>query len=334
MQLYMLKLDAKDKKILYYLDINSRQSFSQIGKKVGLHRNNIIKRVNKLKEEEVIFKYFTHFDPTKLGYSIVRFYFVLQYTTPNIKKQIIEEFADNKYSMTVNSCEGNIDLSVYFIIKNIYNFQKIWDKIFSKYRNYFSKTYFSFWCNVYYYNYTFLVDDKTHNRIDVNNFMRFGGGSVTDIDDLDMKLLRIIFSNARLPTLEIAEKLGVTTATINSRMRTLEKKGVINGYSVWIDFSKLDYNLYKLDIYLKDCNLKNKINEYILYNPHVRGYYISLGDSADLEYEIILRDVNQLHELMEKVMIKFPDSIKNYTYFHSLKMHKLSAYDLFPDKII
>ena len=66
MQLYMFKLDTKDKKILYYLAMNSRQSFSKIGKKVGLHRNNVIKRVDKLKEEEVIFKYFTHFDPTKL----------------------------------------------------------------------------------------------------------------------------------------------------------------------------------------------------------------------------------------------------------------------------
>jgi DNA-binding Lrp family transcriptional regulator len=34
----MIKIDAKDRKILYELDINSRQSFSKIGKKVGLHR--------------------------------------------------------------------------------------------------------------------------------------------------------------------------------------------------------------------------------------------------------------------------------------------------------
>jgi DNA-binding Lrp family transcriptional regulator len=327
----MFELDYKDKKILYYLSINSRQSFSKIGKKVGLHRNNVIKRVNKLKKKGVIFKYFTHFDPTKLGYNIVRFYFVFQYITPNIKRQIIKEFVDNKYTFSVNSCEGNINLSIYFLIKNIYNFQKLWDKIYNKYRDYFSKTYFSFWCNAYYYNYTFLIDDKTQNRMDINNVMRFGGGTTTDIDDLDMKLLRIIFSNARLPTLTIAKKLEVTTATINNRMRILEKKGVINGYCIWINFSELDYNLYKLDIYLKDSNLKKKINDYIVDNPHIRSHYISLGYSADLEYEIILKNVNQLHEFMERVMIKFPNIIKNYTYFHSLKNHKLSAYDLFPD---
>jgi DNA-binding Lrp family transcriptional regulator len=329
----MFKLDAKDKKILYYLAINSRQSLSKIGKKVGLHRNNVIKRVNKLNEEGIIFKYFTHFDPIKLGYNIIRFYFVLQYATPIIKRQIIEEFVNNKYSFTINSCEGNIEISVYFIIKNIYDFHKTWDKIYSKYRNYFSKTYFAFWCNLYIYNYTFFIDDKNGTRADINQVMKFGGGPVTDIDSLDMKILKIIFSNARLPTIKIAEKLNVTTATINSRMRNLEKKGVINGYTIWINFPKLDYNLYKLDIYLKNCNLKNKINNYIINNPHVRSHYISVGDTSDLEYEIILKNVNQLHEFMDKVIIKFPDSIKNYTYFNSLKMHKMSAYDLFPNII-
>jgi DNA-binding Lrp family transcriptional regulator len=145
-----------------------------------------------------------------------------------------------------------------------------------------------------------------------------------------MKLLRVIFSDARLPTIKIAEKLGVTTATVKNRMRALEKKGVINGYSIWINFPKLDYNLYKLDIYLKDCDLKNKINQHIINNPHIRSHYISLGDTSDLEYEIILKNVNQLHEFMESIMTKFPDSIKNYTYFNSLKMHKMSGYDLFP----
>ena len=330
MQLYMSNLDIKDMKILYYLDTNSRQSYSSIAKKVGLHRNNIIKRVQKLIDEEVIFKFFTHFDPTKLGYSILRFYFVLQYATPNIKKQIIDELVKNKYSMTVNTCEGNIDLSAYFIVKNIYDFQKIWDKFFSKYRNYFLKTYFSFWCNLYMYNYTFLIDNKTVNRSDINDYMKFGGGHEVYIDDLDLKILRIIFSNARIPTTELAKKLEVTTTTINNRMRNLEKKKVINGYGLWINFSKLEYNLFKLDIYLKDGSQKNKMNKYIINNPHTRSHYVSIGDAADLEYEIILKNVNQLHEIMEKVMLKFPDSIKNYTYFNSLKMHKLSAFDLFP----
>ena len=48
----MEKLDLKDRKILYELDLNCRQSNAQIGKKVGLSRKeayNAIKQILKKK---------------------------------------------------------------------------------------------------------------------------------------------------------------------------------------------------------------------------------------------------------------------------------------------
>ena len=324
MQYIMTDLDIKDKKILYHLDLNSRQSFSSIGKKVGLHRNHVLRRVNKLIEQGVIWRFTTYIDPTKLGFLMYRFYFVFQYATPSIRKKMVEELVNNKYSMFVNSCEGQIDLSVYFCIhhQNVYHFQRIWEGFYSKYRNYFSKAYFSIWCYLYTYPYTFLVQNNHEKRSDAQNIMIIGGGQNVVIDELDVQMLKRIFGDARLPTVELAQNLKVTSATITARLKKLERFGIIKGYSIYLDFNKLDYNLYKLDIYLQDYKLRNKINNYIITNPAVRNRYISLGDSADLEYELNLKNVSFLHEFMEDVMMQFPDSIKNYTYFNSLKRHK------------
>ena len=55
----MEKLDLKDRKILYHLDIDSRQSFSSIGRKVGLHKDVVANRVNKLVEKGIIRNFFT-----------------------------------------------------------------------------------------------------------------------------------------------------------------------------------------------------------------------------------------------------------------------------------
>jgi DNA-binding Lrp family transcriptional regulator len=43
----MEKLDLKDRKILYHLDLDSRQSFRSLGKKVGLSKDIITSRVKK-----------------------------------------------------------------------------------------------------------------------------------------------------------------------------------------------------------------------------------------------------------------------------------------------
>jgi DNA-binding Lrp family transcriptional regulator len=43
----MQNLDLKDKKILYELDFNARQSNASIGKKVGLSKDIVNRRVKK-----------------------------------------------------------------------------------------------------------------------------------------------------------------------------------------------------------------------------------------------------------------------------------------------
>jgi DNA-binding Lrp family transcriptional regulator len=55
----MISLDKKDKKILYELDYNSRQSFSSIAKKVKLKKETCIYRINKLISEKVITQFST-----------------------------------------------------------------------------------------------------------------------------------------------------------------------------------------------------------------------------------------------------------------------------------
>src|SRR4030042_5210005 len=104
----MEELDLKDRKILYQLDLNSRQSFSQIGKKVGIHKDVVARRVKKLMENGII-KCITCTNDYKLGFFYLRFCFTYQYVTPEIKKKIIKYFVENKNAVTVIESEGPYD---------------------------------------------------------------------------------------------------------------------------------------------------------------------------------------------------------------------------------
>jgi len=48
----------------------------------------------------------------------------------------------------------------------------------------------------------------------------------------DTKLLALLRENARLPTTEIARRMGLSRTTIQSRIERLERSGVITGYAV------------------------------------------------------------------------------------------------------
>jgi DNA-binding Lrp family transcriptional regulator len=317
-----MNIDKKDRKILYILDRNARQSYSLIGKKVGLHRSNVINRTEKLKKMGVIFNFPTYVDLSKLGYNINRFYFILQYLTPEIKNNIIKDFVQSKYSLFVATAEGQIDLSVYFAIKNVYDFYREWSSFYSKYRNYFSKIFFSQWCFEYEYPYSFLLYDNPKDRSDIDNVRTYGGGPIIKIDELDLKILQILTADSRTPTSEIAQILKCTTNTVSKRIRNLQKTGVIKGFHIDLHFTKLDYKMIRVDINLKDYNEMNKINKYIITNQFVRCRYISIGDTADLEYEIYFKNINELNSMMEDLIRKFPDKIRNYSYHRSLERYK------------
>ena len=50
----MLKLDKKDKKLLYYLSKNARMSNTQLSNKIGLSKNSVKYRVERLLKEGII----------------------------------------------------------------------------------------------------------------------------------------------------------------------------------------------------------------------------------------------------------------------------------------
>ena len=69
-----LKIDMKDRKILYQLDINARQSISEIAKKVRLNKNTVKYRIERLEREGLILNYYTIIDNSRLGYFSFRVY--------------------------------------------------------------------------------------------------------------------------------------------------------------------------------------------------------------------------------------------------------------------
>jgi DNA-binding Lrp family transcriptional regulator len=63
------------------------------------------------------------------------------------------------------------------------------------------------------------------------------------MDKIDEKILKNLTVDARLSARQLALKLGMSTVTILSRIRKLEKAKIIKGYTALIDHEKLGYDL-------------------------------------------------------------------------------------------
>ena len=64
-----------------------------------------------------------------------------------------------------------------------------------------------------------------------------------NLDETDEKILKNLMMDARLSARQLALKLGMSTVTILSRIKKLEKEKIIKGYTTLINHEKLGYTL-------------------------------------------------------------------------------------------
>lgn len=60
-----------------------------------------------------------------------------------------------------------------------------------------------------------------------------------ELDDLDIRILRLLSTDARLSLREVARRLGSTAPTVSARLARLEERGVIAGHSVVVAPNRL-----------------------------------------------------------------------------------------------
>lgn len=63
------------------------------------------------------------------------------------------------------------------------------------------------------------------------------------LDETDVKILEALMLDARLSSRQVAKRCGVSIGTVLSRIKKMEKEGIVTGYSAMLDHEKLGYEL-------------------------------------------------------------------------------------------
>jgi len=316
----MVKLDLKDRKILYQLDLDSRQSLSRIGVKVGLHKNNVLYRIKRMQDEGFIKYFWTAINTFRLGYNVFRIYINFQDVSAAVKQEIIQYFVNYRNSWLVAEIKGEVDLDVILWVKNNYEFHQFWNQTLAKYGTNFAKYAISLYIQAVCYQKSYLLLDE-YKKADRKMYETTCDGKTVPIDELDYRLLNLIVVNARVPLVELARNLGCSAQTVNYRIKNLIKNGVIQAFRVHIDYSKLGLQHVKLDIYLKDHTQRNPVIKYLGENPCLEDLNVAIG-WADLEPEFVVQNINELFQITDDINSHFPKAIRKQTFWIDMRDYK------------
>jgi len=316
------RLNLKDKKILSLLDINSRMLNSKIAKKVGLSKDVINYRIKKLKNLGFIRGYYTIIDFSKLGYFSIRVYLKLIDVSLEQEKKIIEFLVNHKNTFFVAEIEGPFNIALGTWVKDIYEFEKFWIEFKEKFKKHISKEKISIFTKAYHFHRAYILNKK----IDDAEPEIFGGSKTEKHDEKDLNILRLLAQNARIPIVEIAERLKIPPKTVDFRIKQLEKKKIIQGYRFIFDFNLFGYEYYKVDLNLRDITKLKELIDYAKTHPNILYVDQTIGGS-DFEFDIEVKNKILFLEIIKELRKKFPE-IRDWNYFTLRKYNKLLYYPI------
>jgi DNA-binding Lrp family transcriptional regulator len=98
------------------------------------------------------------------------------------------------------------------------------------------------------------------------------------MDDLDIRILRVLNENARMSFRQMAKELKVSMSTVSNRVRRLEEEGIIKGYAPVLDPHKMGLDLQVIvGVRISKGKLIDVQNQIATY-PAVFGVYDITGD--------------------------------------------------------
>jgi len=312
------ELDVKDRKILYELDLDSRQSYKEIGKKVGLSKEVVNYRISKMEESGIIKGYYTLINMSRLGNVCNRFFVKFRNLTPEKENEIISFFVNDPKYWWVDSCDGFADFATGTWEKDIIDCYKRREEFFNKYKPYLQKVEHSIYAGFYIYKRAYLVNKTIKDTKPIS----YISNVKIEIDDIDEKILQTISTNARMPTIEIAKAIKTTPAIVKYRLKKLQDNKVIEAYRVMIDLSKIGYYWYKIEFTLKDYSHKKEMLDFFSMHPNIVYAYETTGES-DIEIELEVESYEKFRQIFAEIKSKFKDIIEGSRHLIWYKEHKI-----------
>jgi Lrp/AsnC family transcriptional regulator, leucine-responsive regulatory protein len=124
------ELDETSLKILSILQKNSRESFSEIGRKVGLSAPAVAERIKKMEETGVIKNYTIEISHEKLGLEMLAFMLVNLPGSFSVQVEKTENvIADIPEVLECHRITGRDDMVVKVVFKDIPHMKKVIDSI-------------------------------------------------------------------------------------------------------------------------------------------------------------------------------------------------------------
>lgn len=308
----MVLLDIKDKKLLYYLSINSRFSHTYLSRKIQLSKNAVTYRIERLQKKGIITKFASVVNLGSLNVTTIT---VLLKFNEDIyeKKEIIEFFKNHALADWVISLSGQWDLFVELVAKDFMSLYTMVDEIVARFSDSLN-TYQLFFSRDTLRVEHLIEDFYKPLRLE-QPIQKERTKEIYEIGEVDKKILKILNENSSLPYLQIAQKINSTIDVVRYRIKNLVAKGIIIKFFAEISLPKLGYTEYLYTLKLKNLSQEKmeKMRKRIQDNSHITYAFVD-ATGFNILFVCAFNNAEGIDHLSRSLRKEFSDILEKQEY--------------------
>src|SRR3989338_864310 len=310
-------LDLLDQKIIYELDLDSSQSFLDLGKKLDEPNETIAFRVKRLQRKGYIKNFITTINTSNLNSFYYKFFYKFQKATPEIEAAIIDYLKNNPRISYLASLEGRFDCAFLVLAQGIHDLYDFLVPFKEKFGEYILEQEILTLTSVHRFNFRFFYEGGKLLHTQYPDELKEPG-----IDKLDYEIVTTLAKNSRINLTTLAKNKNVHPNVIRYRIKKLKIKGILRARVLDINFKKFGVEHYQVDYSLKNQNSVKIIMEFAARLPESTFATVTLG-KYDLALEFAVNNIEALKRILDQIRTKFSDTIILQEIF-ALKEHSVN----------
>lgn len=120
------------------------------------------------------------------------------------------------------------------------------------------------------------------------------------LDQTDIKILKELQSDSRLSARELSKRVNLSPPSVTERIRKLEDAGVIQGYTVQIDYAALGFDIEcMIQIDIKNTHFE-QFKAFVYDHPRVNFCYRIAGHSCIL-VKLQVKAISEVEAFVDEV---------------------------------
>lgn len=316
-----MNIDKKLFRVIELLTENSRITTKKIAKEIKTSQQNASYLLNKLKKDKILISNVLLVDSSKLN--LTNFLVLIRLKSNSLDS--INKFISilEKYNniTVIETIFGNYDILLKFTTLNNSYFNKILKEILVLTHDNIISYEILTEIVEYHLSKNYLFEKK-----DFKGKILAGDRNSEVLDSIDLNILNLLNKDSRTNFSKIASNLDLSSKTIISRVKSMEKLKIIRGYSIALNYSLL--NLSKKYLFIKTnlekIELESNFITYLKKSSNVTEIIKTFGN-WDIILAIEANNENDFKNLLFQIKEKFPKYILNYDFLESVEIKRFKC---------